>query len=111
MNITTPDQVIAELNRLKVESERGITALYDAEVKVADRDLAWTMAYNQHFLDSKGTVADRESVAKMNSANEKFELDMAKIELSRIKAKIKQLSDAGTLTAVIAKQVELTYKH
>jgi hypothetical protein len=28
-----------------------------------------------------------------------------------VKAKIKQISDAGTLTAVIAKQVELTFRH
>jgi hypothetical protein len=36
---------------------------------------------------------------------------MAKVELNRVKAKIKQISDAGTLTAVIAKQVELTFRH
>lgn len=103
--------MIQELNRLKTESERGISALYDAEVKVADRDLAYTLEYNSAFLEATGTIADREALAKRATAEVKFDLDMAKIELNRIKAKIKQISDAGTLTAVIAKQVELTYKH
>lgn len=111
MEIVSPDQVIAKLNELIQTGEKGINALYDAEFKVADRDLAYEKAYQQAFLDAQGTVADRTAVARLKTAEMKFELDMAKVELNRVKAKIKQISDAGTLTAVIAKQVELTFRH
>lgn len=111
MEIVSPDQVIAKLNELIQTGEKGINALYDAEFKVADRDLAYEKAYQSAFLEAEGTVADRTAVARLKTAEIKFELDMAKVELSRVKAKIKQISDAGTLTAVIAKQVELTFRH
>ncbi len=111
MEIVSPDQVIAKLNELIQTGEKGINALYDAEFKVADRDLVYEKAYQSAFLEAQGTVADRTAVARLKTADLKFELDMAKVELSRVKAKIKQVSDAGTLTAVIAKQVELTFRH
>lgn len=111
MEIVSPDQVIAKLNELIQTGEKGINALYDAEFKVADRDLVYEKAYQSAFLEAQGTVADRTAVARLKTADIKFELDMAKVELSRVKAKIKQVSDAGTLTAVIAKQVELTFRH
>ena len=111
MEIVSPDQVITKLNELIQTGEKGINALYDAEFKVADRDLVYEKAYQSAFLEAQGTVADRTAVARLKTADLKFELDMAKVELSRVKAKIKQVSDAGTLTAVIAKQVELTFRH
>lgn len=111
MEIVSPDQVIAKLNELIQTGEKGINALYDAEIKVADRDLVYEKAYQSAFLEAQGTVADRTAIARLKTADLQFELDMAKVELNRVKAKIKQISDAGTLTAVIAKQVELTFRH
>ena len=111
MEIVSPDQVIAKLNELIQTGEKGINALYDAEIKVADRDLVYEKAYQSAFLEAQGTVADRTAVARLKTADLQFELDLAKVELNRVKAKIKQISDAGTLTAVIAKQVELTFRH
>jgi len=103
LEIVSPDQVIAKLNELIQTGEKGINALYDAEFKVADRDLVYEKAYQSAFLEAQGTVADRTAVARLKTADLKFELDMAKVELSRVKAKIKQVSDAGTLTAVIGR--------
>jgi hypothetical protein len=37
--ILTPADVVAELNRLMQESQKGIVALYEAEIKVAHLDL------------------------------------------------------------------------
>lgn len=111
MEIVSPDQVIAKLNELIQTGEKGINALYDAEIKVADKDLVYEKAYQSAFLEAQGTVADRTAVARLKTADLQFELDLAKVELNRVKAKIKQISDAGTLTAVIAKQVELTFRH
>jgi len=111
LEIVSPDQVIAKLNELIQTGEKGINALYDAEIKVADKELVYEKAYQSAFIEAQGTVADRTAVARLKTADLQFELDMAKVELNRVKAKIKQISDAGTLTAVIAKQVELTFRH
>ena len=111
MEITTPDQVIRELNRLMDESSKGITALWQCEKAVAEAEFAYESAFHKAFLDAQGTVADRNAVAKLKCVDLKFAWDLTKVELSRVKAKIKQLADAGTLTAVIAKQVELTYRN
>lgn len=111
LEIVSPDHIIAKLNELIQNGEKGVNALYDAEFKVADKDLAYEKAYQSAFLEAQGTVADRTAVARLKTADLKFEHDMAKVELNRVKAKIKQISDAGTLTAVIAKQVELTFRH
>ena len=111
LEIVSPDHIIGKLNELIQSGEKGVNALYDAEMKVADRDLVYEKAYQSAFLEAQGTVADRTAVARLKTAELKFEHDMAKVELNRVKAKIKQISDAGTLTAVIAKQVELTFRH
>jgi len=111
LEIVSPDQVISKLNELIQVAEKGVSALYDAELKVAEKDLTYEKAFQSIFLETQGTVADRTAVARLKSADLKFDLDLAKVELNRVKAKIKQISDAGTLTAVIAKQVELTFRH
>lgn len=111
MEITTPDQVIRELNRLMAESSRGIQVMYEAETKVAELELAHEKVFQEAFLATGGTVADRTAVAKLKAADARFAWDLARIELNRVKAKLKQLSDAGTLTAVIAKQVELAMRN
>jgi hypothetical protein len=111
LEIVSPDHIIGKLNELIQSGEKGVNALYDAEMKVADRDLVYEKAFQSAFLEAQGTVADRTAVARLKTAELKFEHDMAKVELNRVKAKIKQISDAGTLTAVIAKQVELTFRH
>jgi hypothetical protein len=47
----------------------------------------------------------------LDAAEARLAADLAKAELNRIRNKTKQLTDAGMLTATMAKQVELTYKH
>jgi hypothetical protein len=67
--------------------------------------------YNLSLLNSEGAVAVREAIAKLDAAEARLAADLAKAELNRIRNKTKQLTDAGMLTATMAKQVELTYKH
>jgi hypothetical protein len=45
------------------------------------------------------------------SAEARLAADLARAELSRMKNKAKQLSDAGVLNATIGRQIELMYKH
>lgn len=108
--ITTPGQIVMELERLKREMEKGSNALYDAEVKLADAEAAYDKAVSLSFLNSQGTVADRQAVAKLQAVEEKLKADLARAEFNRIKQKLKTLSDQATMTAVISKNVELQWK-
>jgi hypothetical protein len=109
--LITPDQVISEIQRLTGEAAKAPQAIYDAEKVVADKQLAYDRKSALEFMNAQGTVADRENLAKLNAADEKFELELAKAELNRVKNKSKQLADAGVLTASIGRQVELMYRN
>jgi hypothetical protein len=103
--------VIQELQRLIGESAKAPAAIYDAECKLADCEFEFDRVYNLSLLNSEGAVAVREAIAKLDAAEARLAADLAKAELNRIRNKTKQLTDAGMLTATMAKQVELTYKH
>lgn len=107
----TPDQVISEIQRLTAEASKAPQAIYEAEKLVADKQLAYDRQSALEFMNAQGTVADRENIAKLNSGTERFELELAKAELNRVKNKAKQLADAGVLTASIGRQVELIYRN
>jgi hypothetical protein len=107
---TTPGQIIEELQRLQTEMQRGSDALYDAEIKLADAEAVYDRAVSLSFLNSQGTVADRQAVAKLQAVEEKLKVDLARAEYNRIKMKMKTLSDQATMTAVISKNVELQWR-
>jgi hypothetical protein len=93
------------------EMDKGVSALFDAERKLAEKEAEYDKAVSKAFLDNQGTVADRQAVAKLQSVDAKFEADLAKAEYNRVKLKMKNLSDQATMTAVMAKKVEITWKH
>jgi hypothetical protein len=107
----TPDSIIDRLKYVIDESAKGVDALYQAEINLAELEMKLDSAYQQKFIDAGGTVADRQAVARLQTNELRFEVDVAKAQVNRVKAKIRQLSDTGTLTAVMAKQIELTWKH
>ena len=102
--------MIQELNRLMAESQKGIEALHRAEVAVAEADLAFEREQALAFVNNDGSVADRQAVAKLQAGNKKLDLDLAKAELNRVKAKLRSIESAQVAVSVIARQVELEYK-
>jgi hypothetical protein len=111
MSLESPDAIISRLKTIIEESAKGADALYNAEVNLAELEMKLDTAYQQKFIEAGGTVADRQAVARLQTAELRFEVDVAKAQMNRVKTKIRQLSDSGTLTAVMAKQLELTWKH
>lgn len=92
------------------EMEKGSNALYDAEVKLADAEAAYDKALSLSFLNSSGTVADRQAIAKLQAVDEKLKADLARAEFNRVKTKLKTLSDRATMTAVMSRNIELQWK-
>lgn len=107
MDITTPGQVIAELNRLTAEAAKGPQAIYEAEKAVAVAELAYDRSYSLALLNAEGKTADdRKAIAAIESGEPKFELALAKANLNRVKLKLKQLESAQVAASVIARLVE-----
>jgi hypothetical protein len=111
MEIITPGHIVQELQRLTAEMDKGASALYDAECKMADAEAAYDRAVSLAFIENSGTVADRQAVAKLKSVDQKLMADLAKAEYNRVKTKLKTLSDQATMMAVISKNVEIQWKH
>lgn len=119
--ITTPAQVISELNRLMGESQKGITALYEQEIKVAELEAAFEREAALGLLNAgqdlpvdqraKLTSPEKQALAKLASLDKKLELDLAKAQQNRIKLKLKAIDSAIMATSVIAKQVELQWRN
>lgn len=106
----TPDQVIQELQRIQAEASKGADALFRAEQKLAETEYAFEIALQKAYLGSAGTVADRTAISRLAASEARFEADLAKAELNRIKTKLKQLELQQLSTQTIARQVELGYK-
>lgn len=110
MEITTPAQIVQELNRLVTESAKGIEALYAAEIKVAECDAEYERELARSILGNSGTAVDKQAVAKLQAADKKLALDVAKAELNRVKAKMRQLESAQVAVSVIGRHVESEWK-
>jgi hypothetical protein len=110
MEIITPAQIVEELRAIQREMEKGANALYDAEVRLADAEAAYDKAVSLSFLNSQGTVADRQAVAKLQAVDEKLKADLARAEFNRVKTKMKSLSDRATMTAVMSRNIELQWR-
>jgi len=111
MEIITPSHIVEELQRLTREMDKGTSALYDAECKMADAESAYDRAVSLSFINNSGTIADRQAVAKLQAVEEKLKADLAKAEYNRVKLKMKTLSDQATMMAVISKNVELQWRN
>lgn len=102
----TPLGVIQTLHRIRAEAERGLGFLYDAEVKLADKEFAYERTLQLAFIEAQGTVADRTSVSRLQAAEAQLEVSLAKAELNRIRAKLKQLEMAQMSTQTQARLME-----
>lgn len=108
--IENPNDVIVELSQIRAQSERGVGLLREAEVKLAGLVMAAERAEAAAFLDCQGTVADRQAIAKIKSQAEREAAELAKIEVSYIKSKLKSLSEAMMSVQTSARMIELQWK-
>jgi hypothetical protein len=108
--IETPHQVILELARIRAESERGIGLLRDAEEEWVRLDLAAEKIEAKAILEAKGTVADKEAIAKLQAAEAKEAAELAKVKVNYIKTKLRHLSEATMGIQTSARMVELDWR-
>lgn len=108
--IEYPADVIRELASLRSMSEKGIALLAEAEEKFVRAELEADRQENLVFLDAQGTVADRTAIAKIKSEDTRLAAELARIEVNRIKLKLRHLSEAMNATQTAGKMIELGWK-
>lgn len=109
-DLVTPDVIIQQLTVIRHEAHRGIDAQYDAERKLAEATLALDTAEAKALLNAQGTVVDRQAVAKLQTADERLAVDLARAEYNRVKTKLRLLEQAQMSVQTQARLVEMTYK-
>jgi hypothetical protein len=106
----TPDSIIQELMAIRQQSEKGVALLAEAEQKHLQLSMDAEKIELQALVEATGTVVDRQAVSKLASQDARFQAELAKIEMTRIKSKLKQLSESMMAVMAAGKMVEVTYK-
>jgi len=106
----TPKEVIRELEKIRNQSEQGIALLAEAEVKYLELASAADRVEATELLSAQGTIVDRQAVAKLKAMDSRFEADLAKVELNRIKAKIRHLSESQMAVMAAGKLIQMEWR-
>jgi len=106
----TPKEVIRELEKIRNQSEQGIALLAEAEIKYLELASAADRVEATELLSAQGTIVDRQAVAKLKAMDVRFEADLAKVELSRIKAKIRHLSESQMAVMAAGKLIQMEWR-
>lgn len=109
-SIEYPADVIRELSALRRDAERGVQILADAERKAVELELNLNKQESTIFITAKGSVADRTAIAKIKTAELRLEAEIARIEVNRIKLRLKQITEAQMNVQTQARMVELQWK-
>ena len=96
-------EIQKQLAELIQENNKGSTALFEAEKALAEAEYELDTAESKAFIRSSGTVADRQALARLESADARLQRDLKRAELSRIKQKIKSIETASMVLATQAK--------
>jgi len=106
----TPKEVIRELEKIRNQSEQGIALLAEAEVKYLELASAADRVEATELVSAQGTIVDRQAVAKLKAMDVRFEADLAKVELNRIKAKIRHLSESQMAVMAAGKLIQMEWR-
>lgn len=99
-------EIQQQLAELIAENQRGSTALYETEKALAEAEYDLDTAESKAFLKAQGTVADRNALARLESADKRLQRDLRRAEHNRVKVKIKAIETAIMALATQAKLVQ-----
>jgi hypothetical protein len=108
--IDSPDDIIRQLGEIRTEAAKGVTAQFDAEVKMAEAELAAETAEAKALLNAGGTVAERQAVAKIQTEELQLAAAIAKAEYNRVKTKLRHLDAAQSSLQTAARMLEVTWR-
>lgn len=101
---------MADLQQLIENSRKGSEALYQAEVELAERENELDTIEAKAFILGEGSVAERQAKARLEAADARFQRDLAKASVNRIRAKIKGMESELMAQATISKLIQAEMK-
>jgi hypothetical protein len=105
-----PSQIAQELSELTATNRKGVEALYEAEVILARAESDLDKAEASAFIHAAGSVAERQAHTKLACSELRFERDLAKASVNRIRTKIRQIESELMAQATMAKIMQAEMK-
>jgi NADPH-dependent 7-cyano-7-deazaguanine reductase QueF-like protein len=105
-----PSEIVKGLQELTAMTRKGVEALFEAEVDLAEAERALDLAESKAFLESQGTVADRQALAKFESVDARFERDLCRAKVNRVRTKLKSLEGEIMAQATMSKIMQAEMK-
>jgi ribosome-binding factor A len=84
-------EIQQQIAELIAENSKGATALFETETALAQAEYDLDLEEQKAFLSAEGTVADRQAIAKLKSAEKRLQRDLARAQHNRVKTKIRQI--------------------
>ena len=101
-----PSNIIKELQELTQTNRRGVDALFEAESELAERERELDKVEATSFLESQGTVADRQALARLEAADARFERDLAKAKVNKVRTKLKTIESELIAQSTMSKLMQ-----
>jgi hypothetical protein len=101
-----PSNIIKELQELTQTNRRGVDALFEAETELAERERELDKVEATSFLESQGTVADRQALARLEAADARFERDLAKAKVNKVRTKLKTIESELIAQSTMSKLMQ-----
>lgn len=105
-----PSNIIKELQELTQTNRRGVDALFEAESELAEKERELDKVEATSFLESQGTVADRQALARLEAADARFERDIAKAKVNRVRTKLKTIESELIAQSTMSKLMQAEMK-
>lgn len=110
MSVEFPADVVRELAAIREQAEKGVQVLADAETKLVLLELEADRVESLAFLNAEGSMDLRKHKAVLESLDARQSAELARVEVGRIKMKLKQLSESQMGIQTSARMIELQYK-
>jgi hypothetical protein len=105
-----PSQIAKDLLELTQTNRKGVEALYEAEIDLARAESDLDKAEAHAFVSGTGSVADRQAQAKLASVELRFERDVAKAKVNRVRVKMRSIESELMAIATAAKVMQAEMK-
>jgi hypothetical protein len=105
-----PSKIVQELTELTQSNRKGVEALYEAEVGLARAEADLDKAEAHAFISGAGSVAERQAHAKLACSELRFERDLAKASVNRIRMKLRTIESELIAQSTMAKILQAEMK-
>jgi len=106
----TASKIVQELAELTAMNRKGVEALYEAEIGLARAEADLDKAEAGAFISGAGSVAERQAHAKLACSELRFDRDLAKAQVNRIRMKLRTIESEIMAQATMSKIMQAEMK-